>query len=150
MFRIWCSVWRSASRSFSMRGSFAMAVVRPDERLAPLLRVVLAERVARELLVEQQAPEVRMTGEAHAVHVPDLTLHPVGGGPERAERIDLAGRLGHARLDAQAMIPRDRVEVVDHLEARRLAEVVHAGDVGEQVEAQLRVVARREEVRVGK
>src|SRR5688572_12362596 len=81
MLRIWCSVWRSRSRSSAsggppssrLRGSVAIALVpRSDQRLAPLLRVVLAERVAFELVVEEDAPEIGMAGEADAVEIPDL------------------------------------------------------------------------------
>src|SRR5262245_39511902 len=181
MFRIWCSVCRSASRSFSMRGWFAKwwspgfplladvlslelrgdcrvtslacgslraplrgacLVARPDQGLAALLRIVLAERVALELFVEQQPARIGMAGEAHAVHVPHLALHPVRGGPERAERVDLAGLFGDAGLDAEAVVPRHGVEVVDHLEARGLTQIVDARHVGEHVEGELGRVAQ--------
>src|SRR5512145_584372 len=46
----------------------------PDQGLAPVDGVVLAQRVPDELLVHQQAAQVRMTGEAHAEHVPHLAL----------------------------------------------------------------------------
>src|SRR5512134_1887203 len=55
--------------------------IRPDQRLAALDGVVLAQRVALELLVEEQAAEIGMALEADAEHVPHLALEPVGDGP---------------------------------------------------------------------
>src|SRR5262245_41124981 len=46
----------------------------PDERLASVDRVVLAQRMPDELLVEQEPPQVGMAGEPDAEHVPDLAL----------------------------------------------------------------------------
>src|SRR5262245_58489767 len=53
------------------------SVSRPDERLPAADRVVLAQGVTLELLVEEQAPEIGMLREAEAEHVPHLALEPV-------------------------------------------------------------------------
>src|SRR5262249_27086521 len=123
MFRIWCSVWRSRSRSSSSGGASRSGLMsttlvpRAHQRLAPLLRIVLAQPVARELVVQQDAAQVGMAAEADPVQVPRLALHPVGGRPHRDERVDLA-LLGDGGLHAQAVAALQRVEVVDDLEAR--------------------------------
>src|SRR6266508_6568793 len=78
-----CSSSRS-SRFLRPRTSFlssAMAplLVRPlapDQRLAPLLGVVLAERMADELVVHVDAAQVRVAGERDPVHVVGLAFEP--------------------------------------------------------------------------
>src|SRR5262245_66691370 len=55
--------------------------LRPDQGLTSVDRIVLAQRMADELLVQEQAAQVGMAGEAHAEHVPHLALEPVGDGP---------------------------------------------------------------------
>src|SRR6185295_10321892 len=55
---------------------------RPDERLAAVDGVVLAQRMTLELLVEQEAAQVRVTVEADPEHVPHFALLPVGDGPQ--------------------------------------------------------------------
>src|SRR5215469_183677 len=64
---------------------------RPDQRLPAVDGIVLAERMALELLVEQEAARIGMPLEADAEHVPHLALEPVGDGPED-------GRGGHRRV----------------------------------------------------
>src|SRR5262245_59813458 len=53
-----------------------------DQRLAAVDGIVLAQRVADELLVHQQAPQIGMAVEADPEHVPHLTLEPVGDRPQ--------------------------------------------------------------------
>src|SRR2546426_4732896 len=88
-----------------------------DQGLTAVDRIVLPKRMADELLVEEQALEVRMAGEAHAEHVPHLALEPVGDGPEAGGRRHHGVVLDDADLHAQAMVVTDREEVIDHLEA---------------------------------
>src|SRR5262245_61275591 len=59
-----------------------------DERLPALLRVVLPERVALELLVEIDAPEIGMSVETDPVEVPRLALQPVGAAPHADDARD--------------------------------------------------------------
>src|SRR5262245_66482841 len=61
-------------------------VVAPDQRLALLLRVVLAQRIADELLVEVDPPEIGMAVEPDPVHVERLALLPVERRPQLGER----------------------------------------------------------------
>src|SRR5262245_11055195 len=110
MFRIWCSVWRSRSKSSSSGSArrpempVIASVPRPDQGLPLLLRVVLAERMALEAVVEQDPAQVRMTAEAHAVEVEDLALHPVGRCVERHGARQLRRGLGDAHLEPQAVV----------------------------------------------
>src|SRR5215831_2050595 len=143
MLSTWCSVCRSFSRSSSSALVWAIgSVPRSDQRLAPLLRIVLAQGVTLELLVQQDAAQVGMVAEADPVQVPDLALHPVGGGPQLDHRVDLAGRLGNAGLDPHALVPGERVEVVDHLEARLAAELVDRGQIAQHRELEAGLVAQ--------
>src|SRR6185503_21353102 len=89
MLSSWCSVWRSRSKSSSLLsggvgkcGCATLLVPRTHERLAPLLRIVLAQRVPFEFVVEQDPPQIRMSVEADPVEVPDLALHPVRRRPQ--------------------------------------------------------------------
>src|SRR6266446_3072412 len=59
---------RNSSRV--VRSGMSSLDLGPDQRLAPVHGVVLAQRVADELLVEEEAPQVRMALEADAEHVP--------------------------------------------------------------------------------
>src|SRR5262245_40498990 len=56
--------------------------LRPDQGLTSVDRIVLPQRMARELLVHEEAAQVGMAGEADPEHVPHLALEPVGDGPE--------------------------------------------------------------------
>src|SRR5262245_5253219 len=103
-------------------------------------REVLAQRVALEAVVGQDTAQVRVAGEQDAVEIVGLPLEPVGGGehPHRAGhrgvRVDLA-------LDADALVPPRRQQVIDHLEAPLALGVVDAADVDQDLEQALAVVA---------
>src|SRR5262245_35124186 len=96
----------------------AMSDPRADEGLATLDRVVLAQGMPDELLVHEEAPRIRMAGEAHAEHVPHLALEPVRDGPEGHRGGHDGVVLVEADLDAQTVVVADRVEVIHHLEPR--------------------------------
>src|SRR5689334_12281684 len=102
---IWISigcVWRSSVSGGSVRpASIALLFPRlepirllgrdlpaADERLALLLRIVLAQRVALKLLVEIDSSQIRVPLEDDAVHVVGLALEPVGAAPDRRQRCD--------------------------------------------------------------
>src|SRR5262249_11629524 len=108
----------------------ACSHLRADERLAPVHRVVLAQRMAHELLVEEQTPEIGMPFETHAEHVPHLALEPVGDGPEPAGGGDSRIVLLEPHLEAQPVIVRGGVKMIHDLEtgpvfAPREPEIVH-------------------------
>ncbi len=83
------------------------------------LRVVLAQRMADEALVEQDRAQVGVAAEDDAVHVVALPLHEARGAVQRDQRIDDRVLLRDARLQAHAYVMLRRVEVPDDLEALR-------------------------------
>src|SRR6266540_6015619 len=134
---------RNSSRV--VRSAILRLDLRADERLAPIDGVVLSQRVADELLVEEEAPQIRMTLEADAEHVPHLSLEPVGDGPESARGGHPRVVFLHPHLEADAVVVRGRVEMIDDLEARPVLapgelEIVDRRDVHEKVEREFRVI----------
>ena len=99
--------------------------------------------MALELLVQEQPPEIRVPFEAHAVHVPDFALHPVGGRIEIDQAVDLTHICGHPGLDPHPPVPGHRIEVVDDLEARLLLDVVDTGEVRQHLELEIGVVPKQ-------
>src|SRR6185503_13195794 len=79
----------------------------PHQRLALLLRVVLAQRVPDELGIHQDAAQVGMALEAHAVQVVRLALVPVRALPHRAQRIDGRIVLRASAVKANAVLEAD-------------------------------------------
>jgi len=77
-------------------------------------REVLAEGVAFESVVGEDAPEVGVVGEEDAVHVPDLTLVPVGRLVDIEARVDRR-QLVCVRLDADSRVEAQREQIVDQL-----------------------------------
>src|SRR5262245_54562062 len=75
-----------------------------DQRLAAVDGVVLAQRVAGELLVHQQPAQIGVAGKADPEHVPHLALEPVGDGPQVDRGGHLRVVLVHPHLDAQAVV----------------------------------------------
>ena len=108
-------------------------------------RVVLAQRVADERVVAEDAVQVRVPGEFEAVEVERLPLEPVGGRPDvddaRQRRLL---RVRERDAHADVLVARQRVEVDDRLEPGRrprAPEVVDAAEVEEEVEAAAGIVA---------
>ena len=92
-----------------------------------------------EAVVGEDAAQVRMIGEEHAVHVPDLALEPDGRVVEPADRgylTVLAGR----NLDPDPQVMLVGQQVVDDLEALFALRVVDPGDVAELLELAVLVV----------
>src|SRR5688572_10952037 len=83
-------------------------------------RKVLAERVADEAVVSEDAAQVRVPAEEDAVEVESLPFIPVGGGPNLDHRIDhrrLASRAEAAQ--PQARVARHRKQLIRNCEATR-------------------------------
>src|SRR5512139_4294592 len=140
------SIGSACRSSFSswvcmMNGSaIGPLLFRPDRGLALRLRVILPERVPLEPLVHEDPLQVRVAAEDDAVHVPRLPLVPVDAGPHGHRRVDHGVVLVEADLDPDPVLLLQRIQMIDDLEARLLAEVVHPGQVHGEVEQQLRVV----------
>src|SRR5439155_4417436 len=101
MYRSWWT--RSPSALASRLDRVDREIIAPHQRLALLLGVVLAQRVADELLVEVDPPQVGVAVELDPVHVVGLALLPVERRPQRRERRYAGIVLGHRALEPQAM-----------------------------------------------
>ena len=83
-------------------------------------RKILAERMADEAVVRQQAAQIRMAAEQDAVEIERLALEPIGGAPNVVDGIDDRPLVARAeRLQTQPVIVRDRQQVIDDRESRR-------------------------------
>src|SRR5262249_56347026 len=86
-------------------GPTSISDPRPDQRLTPIDRVVLAQRMTDELLVHEQPTQVRVALEADTEHVPDLALEPDGDRPEDNAGPRPAGALPDAPLSPPPPTP---------------------------------------------
>jgi len=68
--------------------------------------VVFAQRVADEVVLEQDAAQVGMAAEDDPDHVPRLALVPVGRRPDAGDAVDL--RPGARQLDVETMYNAER------------------------------------------
>src|SRR3954463_5390815 len=116
---------RARARAANEIGEFQLG----DERLPLAGRIVLAQGVALELGVHEDALQVRVADELDPEHVEYVALPPIGGPPHGGDGGDL--HVVGAQLDAQAqaLLADHAIEVVGELEARLarglLREVVH-------------------------
>src|SRR6185436_14666138 len=97
------------ARGVSTGGSASVAV--RHERLLARLRVVLAQRMAGEALVQQDRAQVVIAAEDDAVHVVALALHEGRRPVELHERVDARIGGGDARLEAHPQRLARRCEV---------------------------------------
>lgn len=102
--------------------------------------------MAFETVIGQDTSQVRVTDEEDTVHVPDLTLVPVGrsedGGGGR-NGVDLIG----VGFDTDTCVVLNREKVVDDLETLRAGRVVGTADVHACAELSLSVVAKEGQCR---
>src|ERR1019366_6240034 len=87
------------------------------DRLPLLERIVLAQRMADEGIVEQDAAQIGMPPELNAEHVEAFALQPVGGLPNRTSarhpRVIASANLD---LHAQAQTTAHRFQLIDDIE----------------------------------
>jgi hypothetical protein len=76
-------------------------------------REVLAERMALEAIVGEDAAQVRVAGKDHAVHVEHFAFEPAGDRPQRGDGRHRSGFLGGGDLDHDAVVLRQREQHVD-------------------------------------
>src|SRR5215212_11982412 len=109
-----------------------------DQDVLVVERPVLAERVAREAVVEEDPAQVRVADELDAEQVVDLALLELGAGPDgrqaRAERVRLGREIGadHHAAGRRHIVP--PVAVVEHLDA---VAPIDGRDPGEVIVAEL-------------
>ena len=163
-----CPSVRAASPAFSSPGMAAVhALPRAEEIEAPIFlhqlhrlidhalqlvvvseldeageRKVLAQRMALEAVIGEEAPEIGMAREQDAVEVVGLALEPVGA-PGTAPTMLGTGVCG-VGLDAHAdavVQPRAQ-QVIDDVEALLAVGIVDAANVDQAAEAAERIVAQ--------
>src|SRR5690606_2800980 len=104
-------------------------------------REVLAQRIAFETVVGQDAAQVRMAGKQDAVHVVGFALEPFGADENRN-----SGRhqrvLVSLNLDADALVLARRHELVDDIEALGALRIVDARNIRQVDELALHIVAQ--------
>ena len=111
-----------------------------DQKVGPLnMSSHLSEWVAFKAIVGEDAAEIWVAGEKDAIHIPGLTLEPVGPEEEGGHR----GNGGH--LIAVCFHPDPGVvsvaeEVVNDLKTEGLRGIVHPADIQHLLELGLRVV----------
>src|SRR6185437_3875824 len=66
-------------------------------------REILAQRMALETVIGEDAAQVGVIGEIDAIEIPSLALEPAGGAEETRDRRHRARLIDH-RLDADALI----------------------------------------------
>ena len=105
-------------------------------------REVLAQRMAVEAVVGEDAAKVGIAGEQDAVEIVGFALEPVAAG--KTSLMDGTGVSSSvATLMRMRAFLRRAEEVIDDVEARLAARPVDAADVDEGDEAQRRIVAQR-------
>ena len=88
-------------------------------------RKVLALRMASKAVIGEDAAQIRVAGEYHAVHVEHFALEPAGDRPEACNRWNRRRLIG-AELDADTVILGHREQVIDHLEPLWPLRIVNA------------------------
>src|SRR5579862_9561760 len=93
-------------------------------------------------IVHQDAAQVGMSLEVDPEHVEAFALQPVRRAPYSDHAVD--PRIGpvDANLDADAMRQGERVELIDNVETRFAIEPIDSGQVGEEIELEVGLVAQ--------
>jgi hypothetical protein len=94
----------------------------------------LEQRIALEIIVQQDAAQVRVTGEFDAEEVIGFAFEPVGGGPDGDHAVNFRVLAVDAHFQLQQLLPRQRTQVVDGLQ---MGQHIDAGDATEQIKAEL-------------
>src|SRR5579875_749787 len=95
------------------------------QRLAPVIRIVLAQRIALEGVIKQDPAQVGMAAEFDAEHVEAFALQPIRRFPFAIQTVGPGVLARHRHLVPQAMVQGQGFELRDDFEARRAANPVH-------------------------
>src|ERR1019366_5482598 len=90
--------------------------------------VILAQRMPFPIVRQHDAAQIRMVPEPDAEQIERFPLEPVRAAPHFRHGIDLRIAARQAALQAQPLIPVERVHMIHHLESRLRGISVHAGD----------------------
>mmetsp|Transcript_5364 Transcript_5364/g.11777 ORF Transcript_5364/g.11777 Transcript_5364/m.11777 type:complete len:235 (-) Transcript_5364:497-1201(-) len=102
---------------------------------------VLPQGVPSESVICQNATQIWVTGEEHAIHVPNFPLKPVGGVEQRDQGGNW-GQLINWHLDADAVIPSWAQKMVYHLKASCTLRIVHCSDIQKALELSVDMVTK--------
>jgi len=101
-------------------------------RLAFPQRIIFAQRIPFEPVVHKNSPQIGMALKIDPEKVVDFPFQPVGILPEFCQRGDPKLLLGEPCLNAQPPVLGQRIEMIDHLEAWLLTQIIHASQVQEE------------------
>src|SRR4029077_14171905 len=97
----------------------------------------------------QDTAQIGMTVKLDSHHVVNLALMPVRGRPDVGNGIDRSGIFRQFELQSHMEAERYRIELVNDLETRFLAEIVDAGDVDQIVERKVVAAEFRDPTQIG-
>src|ERR1041384_7313648 len=109
-------------------------------------RKILAQRMTLETVVGEDAAQVGMVGEPHAIEVVGLALEPAGRAEQGRGRRHRRGLVSRD-LDADALVVLEAEQIVDDVEALLALGPIDAADVDELLEQAARIVAQESEER---
>src|SRR5258707_480608 len=109
-------------------------------------REILAQRMALEAVVGEDAAQVGMVGEPHAVEVVSLALEPAGG-IEQPRRRRHRRRFVGRDLDANPLVVLEAEQIVYDVEALLALRPVDTADIDELLEQAPWIVAQEDEQR---
>src|SRR5581483_8377997 len=98
---------------------------------------ILAQRISLPVLGHHDADEVRVAVEADSEEIKDLALEIVARGEDGEDGIDLGVVAQQLHFETYSLFPRHGKHVVAELETGLGGIPVHAGDVGQEREAEL-------------
>src|SRR6185437_573275 len=107
-------------------------------------REILAQRMALEAVIGEDAAEIGMIGEIDAVKVPGLALVPARRAEKPRDRRHRT-RLVRGGLDPDALVELHAQEVVDDVEALGPLGIIDAADIDQHLEEAFRIVAQKSE-----
>src|SRR5687768_2242822 len=84
-----------------------------------VLGIIFPQWMALKALIEQNAAQVRVAVKGQPEHIVDFTLEPVRPLPDRHERVKAGLTVWHGRLQTQALIVRQGIEMRHNLVTRR-------------------------------
>src|ERR1039457_5001278 len=90
--------------------------------------VILAQRMPFPIVGQHDAPQTRMVAEPHAKQVERFPFEPVRAAPDFGHGVDLRIAARQAALQAQPLVPVERVQMIHHFKARLRRIPVHAGN----------------------
>src|ERR1035441_1388293 len=118
----------TASSGSGMTGVTVSLTFVPASNPIARYAVILAQRMPFPIVRQHDTPQIRMVPEAHAEQIERFPLEPVRAAPHFRHGIDLRIAARQAALQAQPLIPVERVQMIHHLESRLRGIPVHAGD----------------------